>query len=111
MLQALHDLDHPTADEMHLHVKKQRPRISLATVYRNLDALVRKGQARVREVGDARRYDANTKPHIHIHDPASDRLVDVPLPPRLQQALAEVAQQYLDDHQDSIIELRGTIKE
>lgn len=111
MLQALHDLDHPTADEVYLHVKQALPRIGLATVYRNLDALVAKGRARVRDIGDAKRYDPNTVPHIHIHDPASDRLVDVPLTPRLQEALAEVAEEYLSDHQDSVIELRGTIKE
>ena len=37
--------DHPTADTVYLHVRKEFPRISLGTVYRNLNLLADMGEA------------------------------------------------------------------
>ena len=37
----LDKLDHPTADEVFLHAKQEKPDISMATVYNCLDALVK----------------------------------------------------------------------
>ncbi len=58
---------HPTADELYDLVKKTLPRISLATVYRNLEILSEAGIISKIEVsGRQKRYDAVTEPHHHI---------------------------------------------
>jgi Fe2+ or Zn2+ uptake regulation protein len=57
---------HPTAEEVFFAVKKQIPRISLATVYKNLEALVSCGAASKMTYGDASaRYDIRTDHHYH----------------------------------------------
>ena len=57
---------HPTAEEVYLAVKRKLPRISLATVYKNLEALVACGAASKLTYGDAAaRYDIRTDHHYH----------------------------------------------
>lgn len=57
---------HPTAEEIFLAVKPQLPRISLATVYKNLEALVKCGAISKLSYGDASaRYDIRTDHHYH----------------------------------------------
>ncbi len=59
---------HPTADELYAIVKKYMPRISLATVYRNLEILASEGYIRRLNLGVSgqRRYDGNPEPHYHV---------------------------------------------
>lgn len=57
---------HPTAEEVFLAVKTRVPRISLATVYKNLEALVQCGAVSKLTYGDASaRYDIRTDHHYH----------------------------------------------
>ncbi len=57
---------HPTAEEVYLAVKRKLPRISLATVYKNLEKLVECGAATKLAYGDAAaRYDIRTDHHYH----------------------------------------------
>ena len=57
---------HPTAEEVYLAGKKKVPRISLATVYKNLEKLVECGAASKLTYGDAAaRYDIRTDQHYH----------------------------------------------
>lgn len=57
---------HPTAEEVFLAVKRKLPRISLATVYKNLEALVGAGLITKLNYGDASaRYDIRTDHHYH----------------------------------------------
>jgi Fur family transcriptional regulator, ferric uptake regulator len=59
---------HPTASELYRRVREQLPRISLGTVYRNLDILQEKGQA-IRLAGlegQEARYDGCAEPHLHF---------------------------------------------
>lgn len=57
---------HPTAEEVYLAVKRRLPRISLATVYKNLEKLVECGAASKLTYGDAAaRYDIRTDRHYH----------------------------------------------
>lgn len=57
---------HPTADEVYLAVKRKLPRISLATVYKNLEALVACEAISKLAYGDAAaRYDIRTDHHYH----------------------------------------------
>lgn len=93
-----------------MRVRRNCPRISLGTVYRNLEAILRAGGAVVRDFGGVKRYDVNREPHIHLHDTKTDRLVDVPLPPKLQKALQEVAEEHLESFEGSVIELRGRLR-
>lgn len=59
---------HPTAEDVFLAVKPTLPRISLATVYKNLEALVKCGVVSKLTYGDAAaRYDIRTDHHYHTH--------------------------------------------
>jgi Fe2+ or Zn2+ uptake regulation protein len=59
---------HLTADELYDRVKKMLPRISLATVYRNLEILTQAGLIAKREVsGRQKRFDSDVSDHDHIY--------------------------------------------
>ncbi len=58
---------HLTADELYERVKKSMPRISLATVYRNLEILSEAGIIAKLEVsGRQKRFDSDISEHDHI---------------------------------------------
>ena len=58
---------HPTAAELFTMVRKRLPRISLGTVYRNLEVLYQSGQINKLELaGTETRYDGMLEPHLHI---------------------------------------------
>lgn len=57
---------HPTAEEVFLSVKRKLPKISLATVYKNLEALVACEAISKLSYGDgSARYDIRTDHHYH----------------------------------------------
>jgi len=59
--------DHPTADEIYVRVRRRLPRISLGTVYRNLENLAAEGIIQKLEMaGSQRRFDENPDKHYHI---------------------------------------------
>jgi Fur family ferric uptake transcriptional regulator len=61
------DHTHPTAAQLYEKVRERMPRISLGTVYRNLDILEETGQC-VRLCGSIStesRFDGRTEPHLH----------------------------------------------
>jgi Fur family transcriptional regulator, peroxide stress response regulator len=61
------DPTHPFADEIYRRVRKKLPRISLATVYRNLQRLVEDGKIRTVLLGErVARYDPETNDHDHF---------------------------------------------
>ena len=58
---------HPTADDIFTHVREDIPDISLATVYKALEAFVAAGAAQKLEFGGGpARYDARTDDHHHV---------------------------------------------
>jgi Fur family ferric uptake transcriptional regulator len=70
---------HPTATEVYEKVRQQIPKISLGTVYRNLDRLAEVGKIRKLELGDKqKRYDGELAGHHHARCAGCGRLVDVP---------------------------------
>ena len=70
---------HPTAEDVYRRVKQTLPFVSLATVYKSLDALVQCGLAQKLTYGDgSARYDANTAEHPHLRDLGSGQVIDVP---------------------------------
>jgi Fe2+ or Zn2+ uptake regulation protein len=59
--------DHPSAEQLFERVRTELPRISLGTVYRNLDKLEAQGQVRkVRLHDGVTRYDAMVREHDHF---------------------------------------------
>ncbi len=109
VLEAILALDHPTADEVYEHMRGPSAP-SRATVYRNLAHLVETGRLRMREIGEQNRYDPHTEPHVHVHDVATGRLIDLPMTDRLRDALADVAADVLATQDDCIVEIRGTLR-
>jgi Fe2+ or Zn2+ uptake regulation protein len=65
--EVMKNLDHPTADEIYERVRRRLPRISMGTVYRNLDILASSGLISKLEPGlPQMRFDGKTKDHYHI---------------------------------------------
>ena len=71
---------HPTADEVYEAVRKKMPRISLGTVYRNLEILSTCGLIqKIGPVSSQMRFDGDTKNHYHIRCDYCGRLEDAPI--------------------------------
>ena len=96
---------HPTADELHSLVRKRLPRISLATVYRNLETMAQSGMVRKLAItGRQKRFDGDLSLHDHITCTVCNRIDDIfpgeddaqtPLPPgKLGYKLSEMRVQY-----------------
>ena len=79
LLETLRGLtSHPTADELYAIVKKKLPRISLGTVYRNLDLLSTSGEiVLLEQAGQQKRFDGNTSPHYHVRCTVCGRVGDI----------------------------------
>jgi Fe2+ or Zn2+ uptake regulation protein len=95
-------LCHPTAEQVFAAVRQRLPHISLATVYKALDALVDAGLA-VRVAGGPgpTRYDARTEGHYHLRCERTGQVRDLPLPydPTLLEKLAP--------HLDELLRAQG----
>jgi len=71
---------HLRADELYERIKKKMPRISLATIYRNLEILSEAGIVAKLEVsGRQKRFDYEVKPHDHIYCVSCHRVDDLDL--------------------------------
>ena len=58
---------HPTAEDIYNALRKTHPTMSLATVYKTLDALKKSDLATELNIGDdSSRYDATVKSHPHM---------------------------------------------
>ena len=72
---------HPTAEQVCAAVRRAMPHISLATVYKALEALVDAGLAsRVAHESGAARYDARSDAHYHLRCERTGEVRDLPLP-------------------------------
>jgi Fur family peroxide stress response transcriptional regulator len=72
-------MSHPTADWVYENARRKMPHISLGTVYRNLNTLVREG--RILAITNSRgpvRYDPNTTRHSHLKCIGCGLMLDVP---------------------------------
>ena len=73
---------HPSADEIYELVRKQLPRISLGTVYRNLELLAKTGLIQKLELGGTiKRFDWNPNKHYHIRCLVCGQVDDAPIAP------------------------------
>lgn len=74
---------HPTADEVYAMTREKLPRISLGTIYRNLEVLARQGEILCLEsAGSQKRFDGNPLPHHHVRCSECGRVGDVHEPVR-----------------------------
>lgn len=83
---------HPTADVIYERVRKKMPKISLGTVYRNLEILTALGEIQTLELsGSQKRFDGVPNKHYHIRCLHCGRVDDAPIAPlqRLEDELYE----------------------
>jgi Fur family transcriptional regulator, ferric uptake regulator len=57
---------HPTAEQVFNIVKEKIPKITLATVYRNLHLLIEENKAKKLEINGFYHFDGDMHPHIHF---------------------------------------------
>ncbi|EKE21982.1 MAG: hypothetical protein ACD_7C00086G0034 [uncultured bacterium] len=67
---------HPTAEEIYLNVKKYLPRISLGTIYRNLENFV--ATEKILEInGATKRFDGDMSDHQHFICNSCGKVYDI----------------------------------
>jgi Fur family ferric uptake transcriptional regulator len=73
---------HPTADEIYNKVRARLPRVSLGTVYRNLEIMAGSGLVMKLEIaGTQRRYDGTPEQHYHIRCEVCGKVDDIQIKP------------------------------
>ncbi len=79
ILEELRLSDHPAADELYLRIRRRLPRISLGTVYRNLELLAAGGVVQKLQYGGGqKRFDPDPSPHSHFWCTCCMRVEDTP---------------------------------
>ncbi len=70
---------HPTAEAIYTFLKKDHPKLSLATVYRNLSQLVQSGQVlQITGLENSDHFDHQMHPHYHFLCQSCGTIYDVP---------------------------------
>jgi len=83
---------HLTADQIYLKLKDIFPRVSLASIYRNLESLCRsKDAGKISVEGKAARYESWKGDHYHIHCRECGRIEDVALDNSLLKELSKIS--------------------
>ena len=102
---------HPTATDVYDMVRKRLPRISLGTVYRNLELLTNNDIIQKLDFGEAqKRFDGNPTPHYHINCLKCGRVDDVhiPLVQELEVLAAQESKYEISGHH---VEFSGTCQD
>lgn len=68
---------HPTAEDIYAAVRKEYPRMGIATVYRNLNRLCADGDIMRIDCGTSDRFDYRTSDHGHFTCTSCGRVYDV----------------------------------
>jgi Fur family peroxide stress response transcriptional regulator len=84
------ETSHLTADQIFLKVRRQLPSVSLGTVYRNLQKLVRDGKLQVLTLGRAQHFDPLVRSHQHFICEECEQVYDVLLDSRERRLLSRV---------------------
>lgn len=86
---------HPTADDMYQMLRKRMPKISLGTVYRNLEILSESGIIQKLDVGGTqKRFDGDVSVHSHVRCIVCGRVADIDVTPNYN--IEEEAQKMTD---------------
>ncbi len=83
--------EHPTAEMVYATLKPDNPKLSLGTVYRNLNQLAEMGTI-IRMPFPVERYDADTSSHGHFCCDECGRVYDLTIPDAGDQARAICAE-------------------
>jgi len=105
---------HLSADEVYDIVRKRLPRISLGTVYRNLEILSELGEIRKLEhSGVVRRFDWDPTHHYHIRCMQCGRIDDAPIPPlkNIERKFRDVTDYKVNGHHFEFVGLCPTCSE
>ncbi len=72
---------HPTAETVYMTIREEFPKISLGTVYRNLNLLAECGEILRLDCGDGNdHFDATTTPHHHFICKECGSVLDLDMP-------------------------------
>lgn len=108
VLRSVHS--HPTADEIYGMVRKKLPRISLGTVYRNLELLTNAGEiTRLDRAGIQKHFDGNTMPHHHVRCKQCGKIGDI-FPPAAVPAMSSIRSEDFTIH-DMEVEFVGLCRD
>jgi Fur family transcriptional regulator, ferric uptake regulator len=105
---------HPTADEVFHIVRQRLPRISLGTVYRNLEILYENNLVHKLDwAGSQKRYDANIENHYHIRCVDCNRVEDVTMEPlgQIEETFRQRTDYAILGHRLEIIGVCGKCRE
>lgn len=73
--------EHPTAETVYTELRATYPKLSLGTVYRNLNLLVESGEILRLNCGDGTdHFDAIVEPHYHIICKECGKVLDLDMP-------------------------------
>src|SRR5437870_1328525 len=73
--------DHPTAEQIYHTVRRQIPSVSLATIYKALEALVDARLAtKIPDASGPARFDWRAEPHYHFRCMKTGQVIDLPIP-------------------------------
>jgi Fe2+ or Zn2+ uptake regulation protein len=77
--------EHPTAEKIYYEIRKKLPKISLGTIYRNLEILAEKNLVKKFNFGENKdRFDGDTSSHHHFYCNRCRRVIDLVLPDTYQ---------------------------
>ncbi|MBN2353634.1 MAG: transcriptional repressor [Spirochaetales bacterium] len=92
---------HPSAEWIYRRVRESIPRVSLGTVYRNLEVLADQGLAQKVSFGEDRdRFEANTGEHYHFICERCREITDLVMPvdPSLNRRAARFGKRAVKRH-------------
>lgn len=73
---------HPTADDMYQLLRRRLPKISLGTVYRNLEIMSENGMIQKLDVGGTqKRFDGKADTHYHVRCLRCNKVDDIDVEP------------------------------
>lgn len=73
--------EHPTAEVVYTKLRETNPKLSLGTVYRNLNLLADSGEILRLNCGDGTdHFDATTEPHYHFRCEKCGKVLDLDMP-------------------------------
>lgn len=88
---------HPTAEWVYKELREELPKLSLATVYRNIALFKEDGVVKSAGIVDGQeRIDGNTEPHTHFICKSCNAVIDMPFSPLIVDQVC--VSEHLVDH-------------
>ena len=97
------NFNHPTVEEIFEEVKQRLPRITKATVYKNLNVLVDNGLIKEVNIKGVSRFEAKMNPHHHIICKTCGKIIDFE-----SKELIDYALKMIENQQEIIIDSAET---